>query len=83
MEVDHAHPDDLIPRLDSLLAGDFEVEERMMVLGSVERGSWRYGFPQLEIDPSLRFSRGACGDRSLVRIDQETTGAEVVRLHHG
>ena len=52
-------------------------------LGAVERGSWRYGFPRTGIDPSLRLSRGACRDHSLVRIDQEKAGADVVRLHHG
>jgi pimeloyl-ACP methyl ester carboxylesterase len=52
-------------------------------LGAVERGSWRHGFPRTEIDPSLGLSRGACGDHSLLQIDQEAAGADVVRLHHG
>ncbi len=52
-------------------------------LGAVERGSWRHGFPRTEIDPSLGLSRGACRDHSLVQIDQETAGVNVVRLHHG
>src|SRR5882762_5348917 len=52
-------------------------------LRAVERGSWRHGFPRTEIDPSLGLSRGACRHYSLVQIDQETAGADVVRLHHG
>jgi pimeloyl-ACP methyl ester carboxylesterase len=48
-------------------------------LGAVERGSWRQGFPSTEIDPGPGLSRSR--DQSLVRIDQETAGAEVVRLH--
>ena len=52
-------------------------------LGAVERGSWRHGFPGTEIVTSLGLSRGACGDHSLVRIDREAAGADVVRLHHG
>src|SRR6266446_3358103 len=52
-------------------------------LGAVERGSWRHGFPRTEIDPSLGLYRGACGDHSLLQIDQEAAGEDVVRLHHG
>jgi pimeloyl-ACP methyl ester carboxylesterase len=52
-------------------------------LGAVERGSWRRGFPGTEIIPSLGWSRGACRDHSLLQIDQDTAGADVVRLHHG
>lgn len=52
-------------------------------LGAVERGSWRRGFPGNEIDPSLGLYRGGCRDHSLVQFDQETGGADVVRLHHG
>ena len=52
-------------------------------LSAVERGSWRHGFPGTEIVPRLGWSRGACRDHSLVEIDQETAGADVVRLHHG
>jgi pimeloyl-ACP methyl ester carboxylesterase len=52
-------------------------------LGAVECGSWRHGFPRTEIDPSLGLYRRACRDNSLVQIDQETAGADVVRLHHG
>ena len=51
-------------------------------LGAVEHASWRRGFPNTEIDPSLGLSRGPCRDHSLVQVDQETVGAEVVRLHH-
>ena len=51
-------------------------------LGAVEHASWRRGFPNTEIDPSLGLSRGPCRDHSLVQVDQETAGAEVVRLHH-
>jgi pimeloyl-ACP methyl ester carboxylesterase len=50
-------------------------------LGAVERGSWRHGFPGSEIDPSPGLVRRACRDHSLVQIDQETAGADVVRLH--
>jgi len=52
-------------------------------LGAVERGGWRHGFPSTEIDLSLGLSRGACRDHSLVQVDQETAGADVVRLHRG
>jgi len=52
-------------------------------LGAVELGSWRHGFPRTEILPSLGWRRRACRDHSLVQIDQETAGADVVRLHHG
>ncbi|MGQ0685163.1 alpha/beta fold hydrolase [Bradyrhizobium sp.] len=51
-------------------------------LGAVERGSWRRGFPGNEIDPSLGLYRRGCRDHSLVQFDQETAGADVVRLHH-
>lgn len=50
-------------------------------LGAVERGSWRRGFPATAIIPSLARSRGARRDHSLIQIDQETEGADVVRLH--
>ncbi len=49
-------------------------------LGAVERGSWRRGFPGTAIIPSLERSRGARRDHSLIEIDQETDGADVVRL---
>ena len=52
-------------------------------LSAVERGSWRHGFPGTEIVPRLGWSRGACRDHSHLQIDQETAGADVVRLHHG
>lgn len=52
-------------------------------LGAVERGSWRRGFPGNEIDPSLGSYRHGCRDHSLVQFDQETAGADVVRLRHG
>ena len=51
-------------------------------LGAVERGSWRRGFPATAIIPSVGRSRGARRDHSLVQIDQETDGADVVRLRH-
>jgi len=51
-------------------------------LGAVEHASWRRGFPNTEIDPSLGLSRGPCRDHSLVQVDQETAGAEVVPLRH-
>jgi NAD+ kinase len=35
--ITEAHPDDVIPRLDPLLEGDFEIEDRMMVQGEVIR----------------------------------------------
>ncbi len=52
-------------------------------LGAVERGSWRHGFPRTEILPSPGWCRCARRDSSLVQIDQETAGADLVRLHHG
>ena len=52
-------------------------------LGAVERGSWRHGFPGTEIVTSQSSRRRACRDHSLVQIDQETAGADVVRLRHG
>ncbi len=52
-------------------------------LGAVERGSWRHGFPGTEIITSQESRRRACRDHSLVQIDQETAGADVVRLHRG
>ena len=52
-------------------------------LVAVERGSWRRGFLGTEIITSLGSRRHACRDHSLVQIDQETAGADVVRLHHG
>lgn len=52
-------------------------------LGAVERGRWRHGFPGNEIDPNLGLYRREYRDHSPVQIDQETAGADVVRLHHG
>lgn len=52
-------------------------------LGAVGRGTWRHGFPGTEIVTSQGSRRCACRDHSLVQIDQETAGADVVRLHHG
>jgi pimeloyl-ACP methyl ester carboxylesterase len=52
-------------------------------LSAVERGSWRRGFSETEIVPSLGWSRGARRDYSLIQVNQETAGADVVRLHHG
>jgi pimeloyl-ACP methyl ester carboxylesterase len=52
-------------------------------VSAVERGSWRRGFPGTEIVPNLDLSRGARRDHSLIRVNQETAGADVVRLHHG
>ncbi|MBX9646076.1 MAG: alpha/beta hydrolase [Xanthobacteraceae bacterium] len=50
-------------------------------LGAVERGNWRCGFPATVMIPSLETSRGARRDPSIVQIDQQTDGADVVRLH--
>lgn len=50
-------------------------------LGAVERGSWRRGFPATAIVPSVGRSRGARRDHSVIQIDQQTNGADVVRLH--
>jgi pimeloyl-ACP methyl ester carboxylesterase len=51
-------------------------------LGAVERGSWRHGFPGTEIVTNLGMYRGVCRDRSLVQIDREAAGADVVRSLH-
>jgi pimeloyl-ACP methyl ester carboxylesterase len=51
-------------------------------LGAVDRGSWRHGFPGNEIDSNFGLYRRGCRDHSLVQIDQEAAGADVVRLHH-
>ena len=50
-------------------------------LGAVERGSWRRGFPATATIPSLARSRGARRDHSVIQIDQQTDGADVVRVH--
>ena len=50
-------------------------------LGAVERGSWRRGFPGTAIIPSVGWSRRARRDHSVIQIDQQTDGADVVRLH--
>jgi hypothetical protein len=50
-------------------------------LGAVERSSWRRGFPGTPIVKSPGRSQAACRDASLIQVDQETDGADVVRLH--
>ena len=51
-------------------------------LGTVERGSWRRGFPGTEGVPHLGWCRRACRDNSSVQVNNETANADVVRLHH-
>jgi len=51
-------------------------------LGAVERGSWRRGFPGIEVAPHLGWCRRACRDNSSVQVNDETANADVVCLHH-
>jgi pimeloyl-ACP methyl ester carboxylesterase len=51
-------------------------------LASVERDSWRRGFPETEVAPHIGWCRRACRDNSSVEVNNETANADVVRLHH-
>jgi len=51
-------------------------------LNAVERGSWRRGFPGIEVAPHLGWCRRACRDNSSVPVNDETANADVVCLHH-
>jgi pimeloyl-ACP methyl ester carboxylesterase len=51
-------------------------------LNAVERGSWRRGFPGIEVAPHPGWCRRACRDNSSVPVNDETANADVVCLHH-
>jgi pimeloyl-ACP methyl ester carboxylesterase len=46
-------------------------------LGAVERGSWRRGYPKINIDSSRRRDRGLCSGNSLVIVDLETSRSDM------
>jgi pimeloyl-ACP methyl ester carboxylesterase len=64
--------------LEEPAAFNTQVEE---FLGAVERGSWRRAYPRTGIVPGVGRSRGARRHHSLIEAEQETVGADVVRLH--
>jgi hypothetical protein len=51
-------------------------------LGAVERGSWRRGYPKIEIESNAGLQGRTSLARSHIHVSQERADADVIRLHH-
>ncbi len=50
-------------------------------LGAVERGSWRRGYPKADAESNSGSRQRTSLTRSLIHVSQESTDADVIRLH--